>query len=112
MVPAALTRDKKKINDVEIEVSVAWKSTLYVTNFPENSDDASIRELFGKVSDAFFFCENQSLVDASLYLSQYGPIFETRWPGKKFKGSRRFVYLQFLSPVSKPIRPASYQLFR
>ena len=54
MVPAALTRDKKKINDVEIEVSVAWKSTLYVTNFPENSDDASIRELFGKVSDAFF----------------------------------------------------------
>jgi hypothetical protein len=53
MVPAALTRDKKKINEVEIEVSVAWKSTLYVTNFPENSDDASIRELFGKVSDCF-----------------------------------------------------------
>jgi RNA recognition motif-containing protein len=50
MVPAALTRDKKKINEVEIEVSVAWKSTLYVTNFPEDSDDASIRELFGKVS--------------------------------------------------------------
>jgi hypothetical protein len=33
---------------------------------------------------------------------QYGPIFETRWPGKKFKGSRRFVYLQFLSPVRMP----------
>lgn len=49
IVPAALTKDKKKINDVEIEVSVAWQSTLYVTNFPENSDDASIRELFGQV---------------------------------------------------------------
>ncbi|KAL7416070.1 hypothetical protein BDY24DRAFT_439291 [Mrakia frigida] len=78
IVPAALTKDKKKINDVEIEVSVAWQSTLYVTNFPEHSDDASIRELFG----------------------QYGTIFETRWPGKKFKGTRRFVYVQFLSPSS------------
>lgn len=30
---------------------------------------------------------------------QYGSIFETRWPGKKFKGTRRFVYVQFISPV-------------
>ena len=28
---------------------LAWKSTLYVTNFPESADDKSIRELFGKV---------------------------------------------------------------
>lgn len=30
---------------------MAWQSTIYVTNFPEHTDDASIRELFGKVSD-------------------------------------------------------------
>lgn len=28
---------------------LAWKSTLYVTNFSEGTDDAVIRELFGSV---------------------------------------------------------------
>ncbi|GJJ09530.1 hypothetical protein Clacol_003753 [Clathrus columnatus] len=45
-IPAALTKDKKRIHDQEIAVHLAWKSTLYVTNFPENMDDSSIRELF------------------------------------------------------------------
>lgn len=49
-VPAALTKDKKKIKDVQIQVQMAWKSTLFVTNFPETADDAWIRERFGKVS--------------------------------------------------------------
>ena len=49
-VPAALTKDKKRIPDQEIAVHLAWKSTLYVTNFPESADDKFIRDLFGKVS--------------------------------------------------------------
>jgi len=49
-VPAALTKDKKRIHEEEIGVHLAWKSTLYVTNFPETTDDAKIRELFGRVS--------------------------------------------------------------
>ena len=48
-VPGALTKDKKRIRGQEISVHVAWKSTLYVTNFPEKADDAYIRKLFGQV---------------------------------------------------------------
>ncbi|KAF5382630.1 hypothetical protein D9615_003010 [Tricholomella constricta] len=77
-IPAALTKDKKKLHDQEVAVHLAWKSTLYVTNFPESADDAVIRELFGK----------------------YGTIFDVRWPSKKFKNTRRFCYVQFTSPTS------------
>lgn len=49
-IPAALTKDKKRLNETEIEVSIAWQSTLYVTNFPESADDAYIRGLFEPVS--------------------------------------------------------------
>ena len=49
-VPAALTKDKKRIRGQEIAVHLAWRSTLYVTNFPEDADDTLIRTLFGKVS--------------------------------------------------------------
>lgn len=48
-MPAALTKDKKKIKEKEISVNLAWKSTLYVTNFPVGMDDAQMRQLFGKV---------------------------------------------------------------
>ncbi|EKM51632.1 uncharacterized protein PHACADRAFT_261883 [Phanerochaete carnosa HHB-10118-sp] len=75
-VPAALTKDKKRIHGEEIAVHLAWKSTLYVTNFPETADDKSIRELFGK----------------------YGVLFDVRWPSKKFKSTRRFCYVQYTSP--------------
>ncbi|KAF9483427.1 hypothetical protein BDN70DRAFT_799974 [Pholiota conissans] len=75
-VPAALTKDKKRLHDQEISVHLAWRSTLYVTNFPESADDAFMRDLFGK----------------------YGTIFDVRWPSKKFKTTRRFCYVQFTSP--------------
>lgn len=75
-VPAALTKDKKRIHETEIAVHLAWQSTLYVTNFPEKADDAFIRDIFGK----------------------YGEIFDVRWPSKKFKSSRRFCYVQYTSP--------------
>ncbi|KAG1745853.1 uncharacterized protein EDB91DRAFT_1119017 [Suillus paluster] len=77
-VPAALTKDKKRVHETEISVHLAWRSTLYVTNFPEKFDDASIRDLFG----------------------QYGLVFDVRWPSKKFKATRRFCYLQYTSPAS------------
>ena len=48
-VPAALTKDKKRIHDEEIAVHLAWQSTLYVTNFPEHTDDKFIRDVFEKV---------------------------------------------------------------
>lgn len=47
---AALTKDKKRIHSHEISVHLAWRSTLYVTNFPELADDRFMRDLFGKVS--------------------------------------------------------------
>ena len=34
---------------MEIAVNVAWKCTLYVTNFKEGMDDAWIRQMFGEV---------------------------------------------------------------
>ncbi|KAI0700046.1 RNA-binding protein Prp24 [Cerioporus squamosus] len=77
-VPAALTKDKKRIRGQEIAVHLAWRSTLYITNFPENADDTFIRTLFGK----------------------YGEIFDVRWPSKKFKSTRRFCYVQYTSPAS------------
>ncbi|KAF5369542.1 hypothetical protein D9758_002590 [Tetrapyrgos nigripes] len=75
-VPAALTKDKKRVHGEEIAVHLAWQSTLYITNFPESADDVYIRDLFGK----------------------YGIIFDVRWPSKKFKTTRRFCYLQYTSP--------------
>ncbi|KAF9242560.1 hypothetical protein BU15DRAFT_86759 [Melanogaster broomeanus] len=77
-IPAALTKDKKRVDGMEVSVHLAWRSTLYVTNFPEKTDDAAIRDLFG----------------------QYGLIFDVRWPSKKFKMTRRFCYVQFTSPAS------------
>ncbi|KIM89071.1 hypothetical protein PILCRDRAFT_812968 [Piloderma croceum F 1598] len=77
-VPAALTKDKKRLQGEEIAVHLAWKSTLYVTNFPESTDDGVMRELFG----------------------QYGLIFDVRWPSKKYKSTRRFCYVQYTSPSS------------
>ncbi|KZV80119.1 hypothetical protein EXIGLDRAFT_845875 [Exidia glandulosa HHB12029] len=77
-VPAALTRDKKRIAGHEIAVHAVWRSTLYVTNFPEETDDAAMRNLFG----------------------EFGIVLDVRWPSKKFKSSRRFCYVQYTSPAA------------
>ncbi|GAA6013848.1 hypothetical protein JCM11491_000444 [Sporobolomyces phaffii] len=76
-VLAAQTKDKKRINEAEIEVYIAWQSCLYVTNFPESFDKPAIEKLF----------------------DQYGVIFDTRWPSKRFKNTRRFCYVQFANPA-------------
>lgn len=65
---------------------VGWKCTLYVTNFPEDTDDAAMRKLFG----------------------EFGALLEVRWPSKKFKSSRRFCYVQYTSPVG----PSEWSLLR
>lgn len=49
-VLAAQTKDKKRINESEIEVYIAWQSCLYVTNFPESFDKPAVEKLFEKVS--------------------------------------------------------------
>lgn len=48
-VPMALTKDKKRLRGHEIAVHLAWRSTLYITNFPEDADDTFVRTLFTKV---------------------------------------------------------------
>ncbi|GAA5883487.1 hypothetical protein JCM16303_003825 [Sporobolomyces ruberrimus] len=77
-VLAAQTKDKKRINESEIEVYIAWQSCLYVTNFPESFDKPAVEKLFKK----------------------YGVIFDTRWPSKRFKNTRRFCYVQFAIPAN------------
>lgn len=85
-VLAAQTKDKKRINDLETEVYIAWQSCLYVTNFPESFDKAALEQLFSK----------------------YGTIFDTRWPSKRFKNTRRFCYVQFANPVRLLFLPLSF----
>jgi hypothetical protein len=45
----AQTKDKKMLDGVEVAVSLAWRSTLYVTNFPEDANDEWIRSKFSPV---------------------------------------------------------------
>ncbi|KAG8755812.1 Splicing factor [Serendipita sp. 396] len=77
-IPAALTRDKKRIRGAEITVVVGWRSTLYVTNFREGMVDSEMRALF----------------------DEFGTILDVRWPSKRIKTTRRFCYVQYTTSVS------------
>ncbi|ORX37192.1 hypothetical protein BD324DRAFT_681110 [Kockovaella imperatae] len=77
-VPSALEMDRKKFHGQEIGVSMLWRSTLFVTNFPRDMDDAGIRRLF----------------------AQYGTVLQTRLPSRKYADSRRFCYVTMDSPAS------------
>ncbi|KZS97439.1 hypothetical protein SISNIDRAFT_450238 [Sistotremastrum niveocremeum HHB9708] len=79
-IPPALTKDKKRLppHENELNVHPAWQSTLYITNFPPSANDEQIREMF----------------------AAYGPLFDVRWPSKKWKGTRRFCYVQFVKRES------------
>nr|CAG8479902.1 14210_t:CDS:10 [Entrophospora candida] len=72
-VLAALTKDKKRIDENEISVYRTSERTLFVTNFPESTD---LHELFKK----------------------YGEIIEIRVPNKVVK-KRRFAYVEFKDRV-------------
>ncbi|WFC99161.1 Splicing factor [Malassezia yamatoensis] len=73
---AARTRDLKRIEEHEVHIAPSYLCTLYVTNFPPETNDEQIRELFGK----------------------YGSLFDVRWPSRKFVQSRRFCYVQYTKP--------------
>lgn len=75
---SALTRHGKTVSDSTVSIFIGWKCTLFVTNFPENWEDAHIRSAF----------------------SPYGLIFNVRWPSKRFAATRRFCYVQFTTPDS------------
>ncbi|CAO1613556.1 unnamed protein product [Jaminaea pallidilutea] len=77
-IPAARTKDKKRVRGLEVAVSLGWQCTLYVTNFPASFDDAAIRQLFGN----------------------YGLIYNVRWPSKRYDTNRRFCYVQYTTADS------------
>lgn len=47
---AAQTRDQKLLDNNAIEVQVGSGSTLFVTNFPAETDEMCIRDMFRRVS--------------------------------------------------------------
>nr|XP_019045381.1 hypothetical protein I302_05770 [Kwoniella bestiolae CBS 10118]OCF24311.1 hypothetical protein I302_05770 [Kwoniella bestiolae CBS 10118] len=77
-VPLALQKDRRKIDGNETSVSMLWRSTLFVTNFAPDIDDAALRQLFG----------------------QYGRILQIRWPSRKYANNRRFCYVTMESPAA------------
>lgn len=70
---SALTKDKKKIKNSEIQVRSGEETTLWVTNFPPEYTEERIRELF----------------------EPFGKIMSIRFPSLKFNTHRRFFYIQF-----------------
>lgn len=48
-IPHVLEKDKKKFEGTPVSVSMLWRSTLFVTNFPREMDDEGIRNLFKQV---------------------------------------------------------------
>ncbi|KAK8858792.1 hypothetical protein IAR55_003022 [Kwoniella newhampshirensis] len=70
-IPLVLAKDHRKFEGSEISISMLWRSTLFVTNFPREMDDEGIRNLFG----------------------------QTRWPSRKYADSRRFCYITMESPA-------------
>lgn len=49
-VTIALARDRKKLDSHVIRVSMLWRCTLFVTNFPRSADNDNLKQLFGQVS--------------------------------------------------------------
>lgn len=49
-IPDVLEKDKKKFEGTPVSISMLWRSTLFVTNFPREMDDGGIRNLFRQVS--------------------------------------------------------------
>lgn len=95
-VPTALARDGKKLGGQVVAITMLWRSTLFVTNFPRDTDDAAMRQMFGQVRRRREF---------QTY-DQYGTILgDIRWPSRKFADNRRFCYITMDSPVS--LRPPS-----
>jgi RNA recognition motif-containing protein len=89
-VSVALGRDGKKLDGRAIHVSMLWRCTLYVTNFPRSADNDSLKQLFGQVSYPWLHTAD----------IQYGNILSIRWPSRKYVDSRRFAYITMESPAA------------
>lgn len=48
-VASALAKDRRKLDGQEISVTMLWRSTLFITNFPRELDDVGIKSLFANV---------------------------------------------------------------
>ncbi len=74
-VLTAKIRNGRELNGNEVRIHGGSQSTLYVTNYPPEYDESSIRKLF----------------------ESYGDIVSVRLPSLKFENRRRFCYVQFLT---------------
>ncbi|WVW84930.1 hypothetical protein I302_106966 [Kwoniella bestiolae CBS 10118] len=74
-VPLALQKDRRKIDGNETSVSMLWRSTLFVTNFAPDIDDAALRQLFGQYANNRRFCyvtmESPAAAQEALILHGY-----------------------------------------
>jgi hypothetical protein len=91
-VSAALAKDRRKFDGHEITVTMLWRSTLFVTNFPREMDQKAVKSLFQNVRLA---CVIKSLI------VQYGTVLDDRWPSRKYADSRRFCYITMGNPVGR-----------
>jgi RNA recognition motif-containing protein len=69
----ALTKEAKGFEGHEISIERGQSTTLYVTNYPAQADEAYLRTLF----------------------APFGEIINVRFPSLKFDTHRRFCYVQF-----------------
>ena len=46
------------------------------------------------------------------HTDQFGTIFETRWPSRRLKATRRFVYVQYIDGVRLSIRYTGFRVAR
>lgn len=75
---AALTRDKKKLKGQQVVVASGGDATVWVTNFPPEYTEESLRSLF----------------------EPFGPVVNIRFPSLKYDSTRRFCYVQYVLPES------------
>lgn len=71
----AQSRDGRDFDGSPIQISIGTATTLWVTNYPPEADEAHLRDLFG----------------------DFGEIVEIRFPSLQKNTHRRFCYIQFLT---------------
>lgn len=74
-VESAKVRNGKELNGRGVQIQSGSGSTLWVTNYPAEYDEATVRKLF----------------------EGYGEVVNVRFPSLKFDNRRRFCYVQFLN---------------
>lgn len=88
----ALSRSGRDFEGIEVEITYASGSTLWVTNYPPEADEQYLRDLFQEVS--INSISHKSTTNAS----QFGEIIDIRLPSLQGNTHRRFCYIQFATP--------------